>query len=53
MSAIVSVYAQKNGGLYAHPMGRERGMATRGKPGISVGMVTTNCRAVDVAIGTQ
>jgi len=44
---MVSVTAQKYGGLSAHPMGRDKGMAIRGEgvSGMSEGITTASLRA--------
>jgi hypothetical protein len=48
MSAMVSVKAQKKGGLWAHPIGSVRGMASNGgRCGMSLGMMTANDKAVE------
>ncbi len=54
-SATVSVNAQKNGGLCAHPMGSVSGMATKGGLGfgISFGMTTARFSAVAGESGTR
>jgi hypothetical protein len=54
MSAIVSVKAQKNGGLYVHPIGNVKGIATRkdGSCGISFGIKTAKAKAAVEDNGT-
>jgi hypothetical protein len=47
MSAMVSVNAQKKGGLWAHPIGSISGIASSGGLfGMSLGMTTAKERAV-------
>jgi hypothetical protein len=52
ISAVVSVKAQKYGGLCDYPIGRLRGMRIKFSLFPSGGKTTANCRAADGARGT-
>jgi hypothetical protein len=52
MSATISVYAQKKGGLWDHLMGNVRGKAVKGCPSVSEGKTTASCSAAVLLMGT-